>query len=93
MQMMNSNFFPTGVIQLIVAVNKLDSVNWNQSRFEEIKSNMRTFLKTVGFRDSEVTYVPCSGLTGENLTKASTNEDLISWYKGPPLIDVIGKKG
>lgn len=52
---------------------------------------MKGFLKQAGFRDSDVTFVPCSGLTGENLTAPPTEKALSDWYKGPCLIDVIGK--
>lgn len=77
--------------QLAVAVNKLDTVNWSQERFMEIKTSLRHFLKTVGFKDADVIYVPCSGLSGENLVKPSMVEALNSWYTGPTLLQAIGK--
>lgn len=80
-----------GVSQLGVVVNKLDTVNWSQERFDEIVGKLKTFLKQAGFKESDITYVPCSGLTGENLVKPPTNPELISWYKGPTLSTVIGK--
>jgi elongation factor 1 alpha-like protein len=58
-----------GVNQLAVAVNKLDTTNWSQERFNEITKKLKLFLKQAGFKDSDVTYVPCSGLTGENQKK------------------------
>nr|XP_027230803.1 HBS1-like protein isoform X3 [Penaeus vannamei] len=79
-----------GMTQLAVAVNKLDTVNWSQERFMEIKTSLRHFLKTVGFKDADVIYVPCSGLSGENLVKPSTVEALNSWYTGPTLLQAIG---
>ncbi|XP_061714395.1 protein HBS1 [Cydia pomonella] len=80
-----------GVSQLAVAINKLDTTNWSQERFDEISKKLKAFLKQAGFKDSDVTYVPCSGLTGENLTKPSTEPELLKWYKGPCLLDVIDK--
>jgi len=76
---------------LVIAVNKLDTVNWAQSRFEDIKQKLTTFLtKQAGFREKDVNYVPCSGLTGENLSAESNlPSDLTSWYKGPSLIQAI----
>ena len=57
-----------GVSQLIVAVNKLDTVDWSKDRFYEIAEKLGKFLKTqVGFRGSDLTFVPVSGLTGANL--------------------------
>ena len=43
------------------------------------------------FQDSDVVYVPCSGLTGENLTKCCNEPLLRKWYNGPTLLDRIGK--
>lgn len=79
-----------GVTQLAVAINKLDTVSWSQERFEEIVQKLKVFLKQAGFRESDVTFVPCSGLTGQNLVSKPTENELISWYNGPCLIDVIG---
>merc|ERR550519_886161 len=60
-----------GVGQLTVAVNKLDTVEWDQGRFLAIKEKLRMFLtKQAGFKESDLTFIPCSGLTGENLTQA-----------------------
>lgn len=78
-----------GIAQLAVAVNKLDTVGWSQQRFNEVVSKLSSFLKQAGFKDSDVTYVPVSGLLGENLTKPATDGKLTSWYKGPCLADVI----
>ncbi|PSN40539.1 HBS1-like protein [Blattella germanica] len=79
------------VNQLGVVVNKLDTVGWSQERFEEIVGKLGVFLKQAGFRESEVSFVPCSGLTGENLTSSPTEDMLLQWYKGPCLLDVIDK--
>ncbi|KAG6455533.1 HBS1-like protein [Manduca sexta] len=78
-----------GVSQLAVAVNKLDTSNWSQERFNEITKKLKSFLKQAGFKDSDVTYVPCSGLTGENLIKPPNEPELLQWYNGPCLLDVI----
>ena len=60
-----------GVSQLIVAVIKLDTVDWSKDRFYEIAEKLGKFLKTqVGFRGSDLTFVPVSGLTGANLTSS-----------------------
>ncbi|KAM9315954.1 HBS1-like protein [Gastrophryne carolinensis] len=78
-----------GVTQLAVAVNKMDQVNWQQERFQEVTSKLGHFLKQAGFKDSDVSYIPTSGLSGENLAKASQIQELTSWYKGPCLIGQI----
>ncbi|XP_077074656.1 HBS1-like protein isoform X1 [Siphateles boraxobius] len=78
-----------GVTQLAVAVNKMDQVNWQQERFQEIISKLGHFLKQAGFKDSDVYYIPTSGLSGENLTTRSKVADLTVWYTGPCLLEQI----
>ena len=78
-----------GVSQLIVAVNKLDTVDWDQERFNFIVEKLKHFLKSsVGYRDSDVNYIPVSGLTGENLT---VKTGVMEWYAGPTLVEAIDK--
>lgn len=74
-----------------MVVNKLDTVGWSEERFREIEKKLGAFLKQAGFRECDVTYVPCSGLAGENLVEKSTEAALTSWYNGPTLLQVIGK--
>ncbi|XP_032441057.1 HBS1-like protein isoform X2 [Xiphophorus hellerii] len=78
-----------GVTQLAVAVNKMDQVNWQQERFQEISSKLGHFLKQAGFKESDVFFVPTSGLSGENLTARSTVSELTSWYSGHSLLEQI----
>ena len=83
-----------GVSQLIIAVNKMDLCEWSQVRFNEICKKLGSFLtKQVGFKENDVIFVPCSGLSGENLTKKSTCEKLTSWYTAEPLtlLDCINR--
>ncbi|XP_050577323.1 protein HBS1 isoform X1 [Bombus affinis] len=76
-----------GISQLTVVINKLDTVDWSKERFDEIVSKMSVFLKQAGFKDN-VTFVPCSGLSGENILK-KPKEPLSNWYTGPTLVNVI----
>ncbi|RWS06746.1 HBS1-like protein, partial [Dinothrombium tinctorium] len=78
-----------GVTQLAVVINKLDNVNWNEARYHEIMRKMKNFLKQAGFKEQDVTFVPCSGLAGENLNTKSKIKELTSWYNGPCLLEVI----
>uniref|UniRef100_A0A1A8CUL7 HBS1-like protein n=1 Tax=Nothobranchius kadleci TaxID=1051664 RepID=A0A1A8CUL7_NOTKA len=78
-----------GVTQLAVAVNKMDQVNWQQERFQEITSKLGHFLKQAGFKESDVFFVPTSGLSGENLVTRSSASQLTSWYSGPSLLEQI----
>lgn len=80
-----------GVTQIIVAINKLDTVDWDQKRYDEILKKMSTFLKQIGYKETDISFVPCSGLLGENLTKGSAPPELSSWYgaDGPSLLESI----
>lgn len=78
-----------GVSQLLVAVNKMDNVKWSEERFHVIQSKLTAFLRTVGYIENDVTFVPCSGLSGENLTSLPESHALKKWYKGSTLMDVI----
>lgn len=78
-----------GVNQLGVVINKLDTVGWSRERFQEIVQKLKSFLKQAGFKESDVSFTPCSGLTGENLTKTAQEPALKGWYDGPHLLDVI----
>lgn len=83
-------FIFLGITQLGVAVNKMDTVNWSEERFEEIKAKLGLFLKQAGYKESDVTFIPCSGLSGENLATKANEPLLTHWYDGPCLMDVIG---
>ncbi|KAL7664647.1 Elongation factor 1-alpha [[Candida] zeylanoides] len=71
--------YTLGVKQLIVAVNKMDSVKWDKNRFEEIVKETSNFVKKVGYNPKTVPFVPISGWNGDNMIEASTN---CPWYKG-----------
>ncbi|KAL2870802.1 putative translation elongation factor EF-1 subunit [Aspergillus lucknowensis] len=77
-----------GVQRIIVAVNKMDTVQWDKDRFEEIEQQVSAFLTTAGFQAKNISFVPCSGISGDNVTRRS--EDLnVSWYAGGTLIDEL----
>ncbi|XP_058939783.1 HBS1-like protein isoform X2 [Kogia breviceps] len=78
-----------GVTQLAVAVNKMDQVNWQQERFQEITGKLGHFLKQAGFKESDVAFIPTSGLSGENLIIRSQSNELTKWYKGLCLLEQI----
>ncbi|KAK5987908.1 HBS1-like protein [Cladobotryum mycophilum] len=75
-----------GVQRLIVAVNKLDMVGWSQDRFKEISEEVSGFLIGLGFQGKFVTFIPISGLNGDNIVR-KTEDAGASWYTGPTLID------
>ncbi|XVF89490.1 hypothetical protein PTKIN_Ptkin19aG0134100 [Pterospermum kingtungense] len=77
-----------GVDQIIVAVNKMDAVNYSKDRFDLIKSQLGTFLRSCGFKDSCVSWIPLSAVENINLVAAPSDVRL-SWYQGPYLLEAI----
>lgn len=75
-----------GVGQIVVALNKMDDVNYQESRFKEVKENVEKMLKAVGYNTAKVNFVPVSGWKGDNLVKKSAN---MAWYKGPTLAEAL----
>jgi len=75
-----------GVNQLVVAINKMDTVNFDQGRFEEVSNDVKKLLKSIGFDVDKIPFVPVSGLHGDNVFKKSEN---LPWYKGPTLIEAM----
>jgi elongation factor 1-alpha len=80
--------FTLGIRQVIVCINKMDNknVNFSESRYNDIVKEATGFLKKTGFKPENISFVPISGLTGENLTKKS---DKMPWFKGNCLVDTI----
>jgi bifunctional enzyme CysN/CysC/sulfate adenylyltransferase subunit 1 len=71
-----------GIPHLIIAVNKMDLVDWKEERFLEIRDEIEDFLPKLDvFRD--VKFIPISALDGDNVVDESTKTP---WYQGPTLL-------
>ncbi|KAK8084638.1 hypothetical protein PG997_005909 [Apiospora hydei] len=70
-----------GVSRVIVAVNKLDTVGWSQERFDEISQQVSGFLVATNFQLKNVSFVPVSGLRGDNMVHKS-EDSAANWYTG-----------
>jgi elongation factor 1 alpha-like protein len=68
-----------GVDQIIVVINKMDVVDYSKERFDLIKQQLGTFLRTCGFRDSLISWIPLSAMENQNLVAASSDVRLLSW--------------
>lgn len=68
-----------GIEKLIVGVNKMDSCDWSEQRFNEIKEEMTKMIQLAGFKPKQVAFIPYSGFRGENLVEKT---DKMPWYKG-----------
>lgn len=71
--------YTLGVKNLIVAINKMDTTKWSESRYQEIIKETSNFIKKVGYNPKAVAFVPISGFNGDNMLTQSTN---CPWYKG-----------
>jgi len=69
---------------VIVSVNKMDLVNFDQSVFDSIMKRYREFASQLGLQD--VHAIPLSALLGDNVVGASKQ---MSWYRGPTLIQLL----
>ncbi len=70
-----------GIKSIVLAVNKMDLVNYAQATFDSIAADYRSFATSIGIRDFVA--IPISSLAGDNITSSSGNT---SWYEGPSLI-------
>jgi bifunctional enzyme CysN/CysC len=70
-----------GIRSIVLAVNKMDLVDYAQTTFESIVADYRVFADSIGIRDFVA--IPISSLAGDNITGASSNT---SWYTGPSLV-------
>jgi len=73
-----------GINQLIIAVNKMDSVNYSEDRFNEVKEDVSSLLKMVGYKLDGVNFIPTSALFGANISELSKDTP---WYKGPTILE------
>jgi elongation factor 1-alpha len=80
--------YTLGVKQMIVVLNKMDdkSVNWGQARYDEIKKEVASYIKKIGYNPDKVNFVPISGWHGDNMLEKSPN---LAWYKGPTLLEAL----
>jgi len=75
-----------GVNQIIVAINKMDMIKFDQKRYEEVKKDAEALLKSVGYKPESIKYVAMASFPGDNVAKKSTN---MPWYTGKTLLETI----
>ncbi len=75
-----------GVGQLIVAINKMDMVNFEEARYKKTVEEVSKLLSAVGYKPAEIPFIAISGFKGENVAKRS---DKMTWYKGPTLLEAL----
>jgi bifunctional enzyme CysN/CysC len=73
-----------GIPHLLVAVNKMDLVGYEQARFDALAAEFRAFCSGLSFKD--VTFVPVSALLGENVVQRGES---MGWYSGPTVLGFL----
>jgi bifunctional enzyme CysN/CysC len=71
-----------GVPHMVVCVNKMDLIDWDQERYERIKSGFMEFAARLNVHD--ITFIPISALRGDNVVQRSEH---MWWYDGSPLLN------
>ncbi|URJ24599.1 sulfate adenylyltransferase subunit CysN [Candidatus Blochmanniella camponoti] len=75
-----------GIQYIIVAINKMDLINYNQKIFQKISKEYLEFTKKHLSTEIHTTFIPISAVDGDNVTTLSTN---MKWYNGPTLLEML----
>jgi len=80
-----------GIKHLVVAVNKIDLVGWDEKIYEKIKADYEAFvpsLRSIHHTESthSISFIPLSALRGDNVVDRSPS---LSWYQGPTLLEIL----
>lgn len=79
--------YTLGINQLVVVINKMDKVNYEQPTYEKIKENLVKLLSGIGYKNPEdFVYVPASAFEGENVAEPSGE---MGWYDGPVFLEAL----
>ncbi len=75
-----------GVSELIVAINKMDTVDYSEDKFKEVKKQATDLLKSIGFKTDDIPFVPVSAYYGDNVAEP---KDEMDWYDGPTIRELL----
>ncbi|MFO1324231.1 MAG: GTP-binding protein [Burkholderiales bacterium] len=75
-----------GIPHLVVAVNKMDLVDWREDAYARIVADFRAFAARTGIDDAALRFVPMSALEGEMVVDRGEN---LGWYTGPTLLQLL----
>ncbi|RLF41554.1 MAG: translation elongation factor EF-1 subunit alpha [Thermoplasmata archaeon] len=74
-----------GVDQMVVAINKMDEVGYSKEKFEEVKAEVDKLLKSIGYKDDQLQYVPVSAFNGDNVKEKGK----LDWWDGPTILEAV----
>jgi elongation factor 1-alpha len=75
-----------GINELIVAVNKMDAVDYDENRYREVVTEVRDLLNQVQFDTEDASFIPISALEGDNVVERSGN---MEWYDGRLILEAL----
>ncbi len=81
------HFFINNLLRIkdvVVAVNKMDLVNYDETVFNEIRQEFQQLVDAAAYKGQNITFVPISALHGDNVIQASSN---MPWFKGTNLLE------
>ncbi|UCD20996.1 MAG: translation elongation factor EF-1 subunit alpha [archaeon] len=73
-----------GVDQIAVLVNKMDTIDYAQDKYNKVKEDLGNLLKQTGYKLDKINFIPASAQFGENVTKKS---EKLKWFNGPTLLE------
>jgi elongation factor 1-alpha len=75
-----------GVKQLIVVLNKIDAINYDEAQYNKVKDEVSKLLSGIGYKVAEIEFIPVSAYVGDNVKVKS---ERTPWYKGKALLQSI----
>ena len=83
----NRHFFINNLLRVkdvIVAINKMDLVDFSEEKYQKIKSDFETLMRKRDYQNQRITFIPVSALKGDNIVHKSKNTP---WYNGQTLLE------
>ncbi len=83
----NRHFFINNLLRVkdvIVAVNKMDLVDFSEEKFESIKADFQALIEKSSYKEQNITFIPVSALSGDNVVEKS---EKTPWYSGKTLLE------
>jgi elongation factor 1-alpha len=75
-----------GIKQIVVAMNKMDSIEYDEAKFKVLQSDVTKLLTGTGYKPDNIKVVPISSWRGDNVVKKTEN---MKWYTGKSLLDTL----
>ncbi len=75
-----------GIDELIIGINKMDIVDYEESTFDEVVEEVNQLLKQVQFQTDDASFIPISAFEGDNIAEKSDNTP---WYDGETLLEAL----